>query len=203
MALFLLRGRKSVVATGGVDWGATGHQQGLKTRQEHPEADQNAAAFGSLGSNELVSPPSISHGQIQRRGRTEEAETLRRRNAAGIIGSLAGGTAAAPPSRDGADGMQPCKRRLNLGTLGNRDLAGQVPHLAPWHRMALRVQLVLGLGRHLGFHTHLLWMSATANALICPSVTFKLGRHSNRCILKQFRPVKFPFQNVSLAKAWF
>ena len=74
-------------------------------------------------------------------------------------------------------------------TLENTELTVEVPHLAPWQVVALRVQLELGLGWHLGFQTSPLWVCAAANVLICPSVIFKLGRQSNRCILKQFRQV--------------
>ena len=67
-------------------------------------------------------------------------------------------------------------------TLEDAELTGKGPHLAPW-QFVVFYTAVLGHSWRLGFQTSLLWVSAAANVLICPSITFKLGRQSNRCIL--------------------
>lgn len=54
------------MAAGGVDWGTSRHQQGVKTKREHPETNGNVAVFGSLGSDKSVPTPFVSHKRIKR-----------------------------------------------------------------------------------------------------------------------------------------
>lgn len=59
-SLSLTHGRKSLVAAGGVDWGACCHQQGVKTRRAS-RSQWHMEVFGSLGSDKSVPTPSVSH----------------------------------------------------------------------------------------------------------------------------------------------
>lgn len=84
------------MATGGGDWGARHHQQGVKTRREHPEA---SGMWGCLGALDLTSLslllPSATK-VLRERGRIEGAETFRGRNTEGHHLFLVGKQSSTP-----------------------------------------------------------------------------------------------------------
>ena len=93
------------MATGGMDCGTSCHQQGVKTRREHPEASWNVAPFGSLVLTSLSLLLQSATRELKEHGRTEGAETYARKNPKGYHLPLVQKKSTAPPPRDGAHGM--------------------------------------------------------------------------------------------------
>lgn len=63
------------MAAGGMDCGASCHQQGVKTRREHPEASWNVAVFGSLVLKSLSLLLPSPTKELRERGWNEGTET--------------------------------------------------------------------------------------------------------------------------------
>lgn len=93
------------MAAGGMDCGTSCHQQGVKTRQEHPEASWNVAEFGSLVLTSLSLLLPSATRELREHERTEGAETYTRKNSEGHHLCLLQKKFTAPPSRGGSHGM--------------------------------------------------------------------------------------------------
>lgn len=73
------------MTTGGVLWGARHHQQGVKTRTEHPEASGTWRCLGALVLTTLSLLLPSATKELREHGRTEGTEAFREEILRGII----------------------------------------------------------------------------------------------------------------------
>lgn len=114
------------MATGGAHWGARHHQQGVKTRTEHPEASGTWRCLGALVLTSLSLLLPSATKELREHGRTKGTEAFRGRNTEGHHLFLKGSNLQPPPSRDGAHPEeQSSKRRRDEMTLEDTELTGR------------------------------------------------------------------------------